>query len=164
MTERTRRLKHPSEGKQERYIQPSILLGLYQAPSYGYELIQNLQTFGFLEGQAPPGMIYRHLRQLEEDGLVVSEWKTEDPGPAKRVYRITPDGKQVLAIWIDFMDHQARNLTRGILTGRNEDFADGVLDGWVAISTGVEYDGFLQRNEEQLEAYAGITSNNVIQR
>jgi PadR family transcriptional regulator, regulatory protein PadR len=111
MAERTRRLKHPSEGKQERYIQPSILLGLYQAPSYGYELIQNLQTFGFLEGQAPPGMIYRHLRQLEEDSLVSSEWKTADPGPAKRVYRITPDGKEVLAIWIDFMDHQARNLT-----------------------------------------------------
>lgn len=111
MMERTRRLKHPSEGKQERFIQPSLLLGLYQTPSYGYELIQNLKTFGFLEGQAPPGMIYRHLRQLEEDGLVSSEWKTEDPGPAKRVYRITPDGKEVLAIWIDFMDHQARNLT-----------------------------------------------------
>jgi PadR family transcriptional regulator, regulatory protein PadR len=55
--------RHPSQGKQERYIQPSILMGLFSRPSYGYELIKNIQQFGFVEGQAPPGMIYRHLRQ-----------------------------------------------------------------------------------------------------
>lgn len=102
--------RHPSEGKQERYIQPSILMGLFSRPSYGYELIKNIQQFGFVEGQAPPGMIYRHLRQLEEDGLVSSEWKTEETGPAKRVYHITAEGKEVLAIWIDYMNGQAKNL------------------------------------------------------
>ncbi len=58
-------------------MQPSILLGLLLKASYGYELIQNIQKFGFVEGQAPPGMIYRHLRQLEEDGLVSSNWETK---------------------------------------------------------------------------------------
>ena len=61
------------QGKRERYIQPSILLGLYLKPSYGYELIQEIQRYGFVEGPAPPGMIYRHLRQLEDQGLVLSE-------------------------------------------------------------------------------------------
>ena len=103
--------KHPSQGKQERYIQPSILMGLFFKPSYGYELIQNIQRFGFVEGQAPPGMIYRHLRQMEEDGLVSSEWKTERTGPAKRVYWITPEGKELLGVWIDYMKGQAKNLT-----------------------------------------------------
>jgi PadR family transcriptional regulator PadR len=98
------------QGKQERYIQPSILLGLLLGASYGYELIQNLQRFGFVEGQAPPGMIYRHLRQLEQDGLVFSEWETEGTGPAKRMYNITEEGKEVLAIWIDYMKKQAKNL------------------------------------------------------
>jgi PadR family transcriptional regulator PadR len=98
------------QGKQERYIQPSILLGLLLGASYGYELIQNLQRFGFVEGQAPPGMIYRHLRQLEQDGLVFSEWETEGIGPAKRMYNITEEGKEVLAIWIDYMKKQAKNL------------------------------------------------------
>jgi PadR family transcriptional regulator len=102
-------LRQP-QGKQERYIQPSILLGLLLGASYGYELIQNIQRFGFVEGQAPPGMIYRHLRQLEQDGLVSSEWETEGTGPAKRMYNITEEGKEVLAIWIDYMEKQAENL------------------------------------------------------
>jgi len=102
----------PRIGKQERYIQPSILLGLRTRPSYGYELIQTIQRFGFIEGNAPPGMIYRHLRQLEEDGLVTSEWKTEGSGPAKRVYRLTEEGREMLSIWIDYLQRQAQNLER----------------------------------------------------
>lgn len=107
---------YPSQGKKERYIQPSILLGLLHKASYGYELIQNIQRFGFVEGQAPPGMIYRHLRQLEEDGLVFSKWETEGTGPAKRMYNITEEGKKVLAIWIDYMKKQAKNLKAFIET------------------------------------------------
>lgn len=109
-----RKKNHPSQGKQERYIQPSILMGLYLKPSYGYELIQNIQKFGFLEGQAPPGMIYRHLRQLEGDGLVSSEWNTEGTGPAKRIYHITPEGEEMLSIWIEYMEKQAGTLNNFI--------------------------------------------------
>jgi poly-beta-hydroxybutyrate-responsive repressor len=98
------------QGKQERYMQPSILLALLLKPSYGYELIQNIQEFGFVEGHAPPGMIYRHLRQLEEEGLVSSNWETKGTGPAKRMYQITDEGKEVLAIWVDYMKKQAGNL------------------------------------------------------
>ena len=86
-------------------------MGLYRGPSYGYELIKSIQEFGFMKGQAPPGMIYRHLRQLEEDGLVSSSWETEGVGPAKRVYRLTPEGEEVLAAWVDHMEKQAENIT-----------------------------------------------------
>jgi len=106
----SKRVQRPGGGKAERYVQPSILLGLNLKPSYGYELIHSIQEFGFVEGQAPPGMIYRHLRQLEEDGLVHSEWETEGTGPAKRMYRLTPEGEEVLEIWIVYMERQAENL------------------------------------------------------
>ena len=106
----SKKKKHAFQGKQERYIQPSILFGLNIEPSYGYELIQNIQEFGFIEGTAPPGMIYRHLRQLEEDKLVQSNWETEGAGPAKRMYTITEDGKEVLRIWIEYMRKQVKNL------------------------------------------------------
>jgi PadR family transcriptional regulator PadR len=102
--------RRPHSGKRERYIQPSILLGLSGRQSYGYELIHTIQDFGFVEGLAPPGMIYRHLRQLEEDGLVASEWQTEGTGPAKRIYRITAEGKAVLDLWIVHMENQAKKL------------------------------------------------------
>jgi poly-beta-hydroxybutyrate-responsive repressor len=101
---------HTRSGKAERYIQPSLLLGLKIKPSYGYELINNIHVFGFVSGQAPPGMIYRHLRGLEADGLVQSEWQTEGSGPARRIYRLTPEGDEALALWIDYMQKQADNL------------------------------------------------------
>jgi PadR family transcriptional regulator PadR len=100
----------PGSGKTERYIQPSLLLGLKIKPSYGYELIHNIQNFGFVQGQAPPGMIYRHLRELEADGLVRSEWQTEGSGPARRIYRLTEEGEEALALWINYMENQANNL------------------------------------------------------
>ncbi len=98
------------QGKRERYMQPSILLTLYVAPAYGYQLIQNIQTYGFVEGNAPPGMIYRHLRQLEDDGLVLSEWKTDETGPAKRMYQLTEEGREMLSIWAAYMEKQAETL------------------------------------------------------
>jgi poly-beta-hydroxybutyrate-responsive repressor len=101
----------PGAGKPERYVQPSLLLGLKMKPSYGYELIQGIQKFGFVQGQAPPGMIYRHLRGLEEDGLVRSEWLTAGSGPAKRMYYLTADGEEALLLWIEYMKQQARNLS-----------------------------------------------------
>ena len=105
---------HPGSKKAERYIQPSILLALKSKPSYGYELIHGISRFGFVEGPAPPGMIYRHLRDLEDDGLVLSEWKTEGAGPAKRVYQLTPEGSEVLDFWIGYMSNQAEKLVNFI--------------------------------------------------
>jgi DNA-binding PadR family transcriptional regulator len=57
-------------GKPDRYMQPSILMALLGGESYGYEMLQRISEYGFLKGEAPPGMIYRHWRQMEEDQLV----------------------------------------------------------------------------------------------
>jgi PadR family transcriptional regulator, regulatory protein PadR len=107
---RTHAKRTTGSGKAERYIQPSILMGLRRKPSYGYEIIQTIQEFGFVEGQAPPGMIYRHLRDLEAAGLVISSWKTEGTGPAKRVYELTPEGEEALELWSEYMEQQAQKL------------------------------------------------------
>ena len=110
MNERKRKRTRLGQGKRERYLQPSLLMGLLVKPSYGYELIQTIQEFGFVEGEPPPGMVYRHLRQLEGDGLVTSEWETEGSGPAKRTYRLTAEGVEVLALWVEHMERQAQKL------------------------------------------------------
>ncbi|WP_373501522.1 PadR family transcriptional regulator [Desulfococcus sp.] len=101
---------HLGSKKTERYIQASILLSLLSRPSYGYELIQEISRFGFMEGQVPPGMIYRHLRELEENGLLFSEWETDGAGPAKRIYQLTAEGMEVLGFWIEYMKKQAEKL------------------------------------------------------
>jgi len=115
----TRKKRFPGTKKAERYIQPTILLALKRKPSYGYELLSVIPEFGFMENQAPPGMIYRHLRDLEEHGLVLSEWETDGTGPAKRVYQLTGEGEQVLAYWIDYMETLADKMQRFIETYRN---------------------------------------------
>jgi len=107
--------------KAERYIQASILLALKIKSSYGYELIQEIPRFGFIEGQAPPGMIYRHLRDLEEDGLVASQWETQGTGPAKRVYQLTEEGMEALESWIQYMHNQAQRLSRFVQAYREFD-------------------------------------------
>ena len=114
MSERKRKRTRLGQGKRERYLQPSLLMGLLLKPSYGYELIQSIQEFGFVEGQAPPGMVYRHLRQLETDGLVTSEWETEGSGPAKRIYDLTADGAEVLSLWVEHMEKQSQTLGKFI--------------------------------------------------
>ena len=109
------KIKHagrPGSRKTERYIQASILLALKIKSSYGYELIQEISQFGFVEGQAPPGMIYRHLRELEENGLVSSQWETDGAGPAKRVYQLTAEGTEVLEFWIGYLESQAQRLLK----------------------------------------------------
>ena len=102
--------KQHGQGKPERYMQPSLLMALLGGTSYGYELLSRLGEYGFIPGEAPPGMVYRHLRQMEDEGLVSSEWEAEGSGPARRVYAITADGREVLEAWVDYMERQARVL------------------------------------------------------
>ena len=101
---------HCPGGKTERYLQPSLLLILSEKSSYGYELIERIIQLGFIDGSIDPGMIYRHLRGLEERGCVSSRWDTTGTGPAKRYYEITKDGKELLQSWIPFMEKNMKNL------------------------------------------------------
>lgn len=98
--------------KPDRYMQPSILMALIGGESYGYELSQRIGDYGFLRGEAPPGMIYRHLRQMEDEHLVTSRWEAHGAGPARRVYALTSEGREVLDAWISYMKRQAGILTR----------------------------------------------------
>lgn len=97
-------------GKPQRYVQPSLLMALMNGPSYGYQLIQIIGEYGFLRSDVPPGMVYRHLRQMDEEGLVKSEWNAEGDGPAKRIYSITPEGLEILDAWIIHMERQRDSL------------------------------------------------------
>jgi len=102
--------KQAGTGKPERFVQPSLLMALKEKPSYGYELAAKIGDYGFIKGDPPPGMVYRHLRQMEEEELVRSAWEAEGSGPARRVYSITDTGAEVLHAWVEYMDRQAKAL------------------------------------------------------
>jgi PadR family transcriptional regulator, regulatory protein PadR len=84
----------------ERLGEPALLLLLSDGPTHGYVLLERLpELLG--EERVDVGNVYRALRALEDDGLVVSEWRAELPGPAKRTYTLTEEGANLLAAWLE---------------------------------------------------------------
>jgi poly-beta-hydroxybutyrate-responsive repressor len=86
-------------GRVERFLEPCLLLLLIEKPAHGYDLLDRLGRFGFESENQDPGSIYRTLRRLEEEGMVESKWDTDGVGPAKRRYRVTKEGKDLLDAW-----------------------------------------------------------------
>jgi PadR family transcriptional regulator, regulatory protein PadR len=84
----------------ERFAEPALLRLLAGGPAHGYELLERLPSL-LGEERVDVGNLYRALRALEEDGLVVSEWQSELPGPAKRTYTLTDDGRVALEAWLE---------------------------------------------------------------
>jgi poly-beta-hydroxybutyrate-responsive repressor len=83
-----------SQAQPRSWLQPFLLLALEQWESHGYELIRRMSAFGF--ETLDRGSVYRTLRQLEKDGLVVSGWDTSKDGPARRLYSLTDAGRVYL--------------------------------------------------------------------
>lgn len=83
-----------------RFMEPCLLLLLHRGSSHGYSLQDELKEFGFAEPGVDPSVVYRALREMEEQGLVTSTWDTEGSGPPRRVYRLTAQGDQHLARWV----------------------------------------------------------------
>jgi len=86
------------ETRLQRFLQPCLLLLLKTKPSYGYELLENLRQFGF-EELTDPATTYKNLRIMEEEGWVNSQWDTAGPGAARRMYRVTPEGEDLIRSW-----------------------------------------------------------------
>lgn len=74
-----------------------MLLLLRERPVHGYELLEQVPE---LTGErVDMGNLYRFLRVLESDGIVRSEWDDQAPGPSKRVYELTDEGRALLDQW-----------------------------------------------------------------
>lgn len=94
----------------EKMFQPTMLMFICRKPAHGYELIQKLSEYGFAEGEVEPATIYRHLRRMEEAGYVKSRWETGGTGPARRLYEITPAGKEQLLAWGELLRRRKEKL------------------------------------------------------
>lgn len=97
-------------GRMERFLEPCLLLLLHKSSAHGYELLGRLAEFGLDPEGQDPGLVYRTLRRLEEDGYLISHWDTETSGPAKRLYRVTGDGEELLHAWAGVVQRNLRTL------------------------------------------------------
>ncbi|MGC9318877.1 MAG: helix-turn-helix transcriptional regulator [Armatimonadota bacterium] len=90
-----------------RLIEPAVLYLLGSgAAAHGYDLLGEVNQMGLTDAQVDAGAIYRALRQLEEEGAVVSAWDTSGGGPARRNYELTDLGRARLAAWVTVIERR----------------------------------------------------------
>ena len=100
----------PVRARIERFVEPTLLLLLADRPAHGYELLEELPKLG--GEQVDMGNLYRLLRALERDGLVASDWRDDLPGPTKRVYRLTLEGRRLLDRWAEALSEARATIER----------------------------------------------------
>ena len=94
--------KYDVRARVERFAEPAVLLLLREQPAHGYELLEQLPA---LTGErVDMGNLYRFLRVLERDGIVTSKWDDEAPGPSKRIYELTDEGRSLLDHWANALE------------------------------------------------------------
>ena len=79
------------------------VLGHLRREHYGYTLRKAMTDAGV---EIDEGALYPMLRRLETQGLLASEWREENKRN-KRFYRLSPEGRAILARLID--EHRALN-------------------------------------------------------
>ncbi|MGC4045477.1 MAG: PadR family transcriptional regulator [Armatimonas sp.] len=93
---------------------PIFILAVLEAgPAHGYAIAREIDRR--CEGGIVlrDGALYPALRTLEDDGLVASEWQSEESGgPPRRVYRLTEEGKSEAARRITLWRSYTKNVER----------------------------------------------------
>lgn len=92
------------------FVEPALLAALSVSEGHGYDLARAVEEMTSAEVVPDVGGLYRILRRLEEDGFVTSEWQEGESGPQRRSYRITPDGRALLAHWVVHLEERRRTL------------------------------------------------------
>lgn len=75
------------------FLRSCLLLLLAEEPSHGYHLWDQVAGLGV---DMDSGTVYRHLRAMEDEGLVRSQWQLSDSGPPRRTYELTAGGTRCL--------------------------------------------------------------------
>lgn len=86
-------------------LRPALLLLLAEGDSHGYELMDQLEPFGFDPECMDSSIVYRDLRDMEEMGLIQSTWDDDSKGPKRRVYQIQEEGLDRLGGWLESLNH-----------------------------------------------------------
>ena len=85
---------------------------LLSRPNYGYALLDTLENSGF---DVDANTLYPLLRRLEKQGLLTSEWNTDDSRPRK-FYATSKEG----AALADTLNRDWRDLDTALLSLKDE--------------------------------------------
>ncbi|MBT2662728.1 PadR family transcriptional regulator [Bacillus sp. ISL-45] len=85
-----------------------LLQLLNERDMYGYELVKELDKRSDHSLQVKEGTLYPALHKLEKQGYIEFYWQEQEKGPARKYYRITDEGREVLIVkteeWQQFVN------------------------------------------------------------
>lgn len=99
--------------KTGRHAPAFILLMLAEGPKHGLGILSAMDQ-EVAGHRLDTAVIYRTLKQMEKDHLVVAAWVASDLGPKKKVYSITSEGRECLASYRQDIEACIQRLNRFI--------------------------------------------------
>jgi DNA-binding PadR family transcriptional regulator len=109
-------------GNLYRFVEPVLLFLLQRkGRAHGYELATEVRKHALTDAEIEGSALYRTLRQLEQNDCVTSAWDVEGSGPARRLYELTPLGKEHLEEWITVLAHMSESMSRFVREARSQD-------------------------------------------
>jgi PadR family transcriptional regulator PadR len=73
-----------------------VLQLLNERDMYGYELVKEMDRRSEHNLQVKEGTLYPALHKMEKQEYIECYWQNREKGPARKYYRITAQGKEIL--------------------------------------------------------------------
>jgi PadR family transcriptional regulator, regulatory protein PadR len=116
--------EHPctcAMGNVYRFVEPVALFLLEKkGRTYGYDLAADVRKHALTDAEIEVSALYRTLRQLEQNACVTSQWDVEGNGPARRLYELTPRGREHLQEWLAVLAHLSESMSKFVREARSQ--------------------------------------------
>ncbi|MCE5202946.1 MAG: PadR family transcriptional regulator [Coriobacteriales bacterium] len=100
--------RHAGGAGQGALVEPAALAALLGGAAHGYDLRRAIGELTNGQLDVDPGGLYRVLRRLETEGFVVSEWAGSGPGPQRRNYELSEEGRDLAEGWVVHLRERER--------------------------------------------------------
>lgn len=97
--------------KRGRHAPAFILLMIAKEPTHGLGIL-NLMDEHVPNHRMDTAIVYRTLKDLEKEGYIVSQWADSDSGPKKKIYELTPNGRELLSEFKADIEKSINNLEK----------------------------------------------------
>ncbi len=95
----------------DRFMQATILMLLSEEEMHGFVMLQKIgKTPMFYDALPDASGLYRYLKKMEGQGLLISREEQQEDLPSKKIYSITEEGRTCLKNWKATIRDYVKNL------------------------------------------------------
>jgi len=140
----------------------ALLGALMSEPRHGYEILQFLESGLGPAWRVSTSQLYALLKRLDHEGLVNSTLETQDTRPSKRVFALTPAGRERFLKWLKSPTDHARDLRIEFLAKLYFFHHLGLDEGEALLNSQVAILERLQKRLEEKKKAEGDNYNRLV--